>query len=131
MSTPPDPHAQFEAASETEKAVWEAVWTVEDPELPVSIVDLGLVYDVTVEDETAEISMTLTYSGCPARELLVGDVETAVESVPSIRSVDVSLVYSPPWSTDHITGAGRDALTEYGLYVPDRSSAHATCDQSQ
>jgi phenylacetate-CoA oxygenase PaaJ subunit len=120
-STVIGPNQQFEKASEIECAIWEQLWTVNDPELPVSIVDLGLIYDVSVEHRKAEIAMTLTYSGCPARDMIVGEAEKAVESLDAIESTKINIVYSPPWTIDRITEAGRNALSEYGLAVPDSS----------
>ncbi|RQG94825.1 metal-sulfur cluster assembly factor [Natrarchaeobius chitinivorans] len=126
----PDPRQQLETAPAEERAVWDALLTVEDPELPVSIVDLGLVYDVSLEGGHATVEMTLTYSGCPAREMIVDDVERAVTSVSGVDSVEVDLVYSPPWSTDHITDVGRDELSEWGLALPEKSSTSgAACTQ--
>lgn len=123
-----DPVAQFEAASGTEREVWEALFTVEDPELPVSIVDLGLVYDVAVSGARAEVEMTLTYSGCPARDMIVADVEEAVGAVPGVRTVEVSVVHSPPWSVELITERGREELVDYGLAVPESAGGDATAD---
>lgn len=129
VTEPADPYVRLERASGREQAVWEALWTVDDPELPVSIVDLGLIYDVTIEGNTAEIDLTLTYSGCPGREMIVGDIKAAVGDLAGIRTVDVSIVHSPPWTVDRITDEGRDALTDYGLAVPAASTTGAACNQ--
>lgn len=126
----PDPYRQIAAADEVHRAVWAALGEVEDPELPVSVVDLGLVYGVSVEDGHATVEMTLTYSGCPAREMILDDARRAVESVPSVESAAVRLVYSPPWTFERVTDPGRDALSEWGLAVPEaETSAGATCEQ--
>lgn len=117
-STPADPETRLETAPPAERAVWEALQAVEDPELPVSVVDLGLVYGVTVDGDRAEIDLTLTYSGCPARDLIVSDVETAATSVDGVESVDVHIVYAPRWTYDRITDRGRAALNDFGLAVP-------------
>jgi len=117
-TTPADPETRPQSAPSEERAVWEALRTVEDPELPVSLVDLGIVYRVAVEDDRAEVDITLTYSGCPARDLIVSDVETAVGSVEGVEDVDVRVVYSPAWDYDRITERGRQALNEHGLAVP-------------
>jgi metal-sulfur cluster biosynthetic enzyme len=109
-----------ESAEGTEADVWEALYGVEDPEMPVSIVDLGLIYDVTVEDtsdgERAIIEMTLTYSGCPAREMLQNDARCAALSA-GVDDVDVDLRYSPTWNVNMVTEAGREDLREFGLSV--------------
>lgn len=119
---PADPEARPIAAEGVERAVWDALRTVDDPELPVSIVDLGLIYDVRVESRRAEIDLTLTYSGCPGREMIVGDAETAVRGVDGVDDADVRVVYSPPWSFERITDRGREALAEFGVAVPGAES---------
>lgn len=124
----PSVQDRLESATQTERSVWNALRTVEDPELPVSIVDLGLIYNVTVETGTVAIEMTLTYSGCPARDLIIEDVEEAVRMVSDIDAVDISLVYSPPWSYERITEQGRTDLREHGLAVPgDPKSPDPNC----
>lgn len=100
-----------------EADVWETLAGIEDPEMPVSIVDLGLIYGVAVADREARIDMTLTYSGCPARDLLVGEIERKVGSIEGIDAVDVNLVWYPPWSVANVTEAGRQALESFGLSV--------------
>lgn len=98
-------------------AVWAALREVEDPEMPVSIVDLGLIYGVEVDGGRCEIEMTLTYTGCPAKEMLLNDVRCAAETVPEVDSAAVDLRYTPPWSVDMVTETGRERLREFGLSV--------------
>lgn len=83
--------------------------------MPVSIVDLGLVYGLTIEDGMADIEMTLTYSGCPAREIILEEVEAVAESVNDIETAEVHLVWSPDWSMDMVTDQGKESLREFGL----------------
>lgn len=97
--------------------VWDALAEVEDPEMPVSVVDLGLIYDVRVEDDVAEVEMTLTYTGCPAKDVLTNDVRCAAMTASGVRDADVTIRYSPPWSVDMVTEAGRQQLREFGLSV--------------
>lgn len=106
-----------EGATGRERAVWDALYEVNDPEMPISVVDLGLVYDVEVDDEAAVVDFTLTYSGCPAKDMLLEDVEAAVEDVDGVDDVRIELVWSPEWSQEMITEAGREELREYGLSV--------------
>jgi metal-sulfur cluster biosynthetic enzyme len=100
-----------------ERRVWDALATVEDPEMPVSIVDLGLVYGVDVTDGRATVSMTLTYTGCPARDMLQDDVEAAVAAVDGIEAATVDLVWSPPWSLEMVTEQGERDLREFGVSI--------------
>ena len=109
--------ATGEDATGLEADVWEALYAIEDPEMPVSIVDLGLIYDVEVADHTAHVTMTLTYSGCPARDMLQNDIREAVMAVDGVYGVKLDLVWSPEWSVELVTDTGKDALREFGLSV--------------
>ena len=100
----------------TEDDVRELAWTqmrnCYDPEIPVNIVDLGLVYDCSVtpnEDGTRTISvkMTLTAPGCGMGDVLVADVKEKIEVIPTVRSADVELVFDPPWSQSMMSEAAR------------------------
>lgn len=104
-------------AAGLEADIWDALAEVEDPEMPISVVDLGLIYGVEVEDEAVRVDMTLTYSGCPAREMLTGEVEEAVAAVEGVDDADVRLVWSPEWTVGMVTGRGKEELREFGLSV--------------
>ncbi|GGL65122.1 1,2-phenylacetyl-CoA epoxidase subunit PaaD [Halocalculus aciditolerans] len=104
-------------ATGTEAEVWEALREVQDPEMPVSIVDLGLIYDVSVDDDHCTVEMTLTYTGCPARDMILNDVKCAAETAHAVQEADVRLQFSPKWTVDMVTEAGRDDLREFGLSV--------------
>lgn len=105
------------SAEGVDREVWDALYAVEDPEMPISIVDLGLIYGVTVEGGHATVDMTLTYTGCPAREMLLDEVEAAAEEVAGIDDAEVRLVWSPPWTVEMVTEAGKESLREFGLSV--------------
>lgn len=83
-------------------AVLAALGTVLDPELGMSIVDLGLVYDLRLQAGAVAITMTLTAPGCPIHDVMPGWVQAAVLRVPGVESVDVTLTFEPPWSPDRI-----------------------------
>lgn len=106
-----------EGATGAEREVWDALYEVEDPEMPVSIVDLGLIYDVSVEGERAEVEMTLTYTGCPARDMLENDVRCAALTASGVTEAEVTISYSPGWNVEMVTDAGREQLREFGLSV--------------
>ena len=82
-----------------EEKIREALKKVIDPELGVSIVDLGLIYDVRYEAGEAEIEMTLTSPGCPLAPVIDKMVREAMRDVPEVKRVTVELVWDPPWST--------------------------------
>jgi metal-sulfur cluster biosynthetic enzyme len=115
----PDLPRTGEDASGIEARVWDALYEVEDPEMPVSIVDLGLVYNLYVDSASGEarVDMTLTYTGCPARDYLLSSVERAVESVAGVEDALVNLLWSPEWSVETVTEDGREALREFGVSI--------------
>ena len=97
------------ANSETlERLIVEALKTVFDPEIPVNIYELGLIYDVSVADGgKASIRMTLTTPMCPAAEELPPEVETKARGVPGVTSVELELVWEPPWAPEMMSEAAR------------------------
>ncbi len=88
--------------------VVEACRTVFDPEIPVNIYDLGLVYTIAIDAESAvDIQMTLTAPGCPVAGEMPGWVQDAVESVPGVRQVNVNMVFDPPWGMEMMSDEAR------------------------
>jgi metal-sulfur cluster biosynthetic enzyme len=112
---PEDVPATGAGASGVERRVWDGLYEVDDPEMPVSVVDLGLIYGVDVEDGEATVDMTLTYTGCPARDMLLGEVESAAANAEGVEDASVRLVWSPEWSVEMVTPEGRERLREFGL----------------
>ena len=89
---------------------------VHDPEIPVNIVDLGLVYDVRVqEDGAVEVDMTLTTMGCPVQDMIQSDAELAVMRVDGVSRANVEIIWSPPWAMDKVTDDGRKQLRMFGF----------------
>ena len=94
-------------------AIIEALKTVYDPEIPVNIYDLGLIYDVKLDDDFfADVSMTLTAPGCPVAETFPGIVENAVKGVAGVADAKVELTFDPPWTTDCMS---EEAKLELGM----------------
>ncbi|SET94919.1 1,2-phenylacetyl-CoA epoxidase subunit PaaD [Natrinema hispanicum] len=104
-------------AEGVERRVWQALYEVEDPEMPISIVDLGLIYGVSVEDGVAAVDMTLTYTGCPARDMLINEVKQSVSAVEGVDTAEIAVVWSPGWTVDMVTEQGKESLREFGLSV--------------
>lgn len=107
-------------ASRNEKAVWDILARVPDPEIPaVSIVDLGIVREVRLDGNALEVVITPTYSGCPATDVIARDVAAALHKngFPDAR---VATALSPAWTTDWITDAGREKLRAFGIAPPPR-----------
>jgi probable FeS assembly SUF system protein SufT len=98
----------------SEAQVWEALRSVYDPEIPVNIVELGLIYGVDVSaDSTVSVRMTLTAPGCGMGDVLVDEVRRRVGRVPFVTDVDVELVFDPPWSRDMMS---EEAQLTLGLF---------------
>jgi ring-1,2-phenylacetyl-CoA epoxidase subunit PaaD len=103
-----------------------AVAAVVDPELPMlTLDDLGVVRDVEVDGDNVTVTITPTYSGCPAIEAMRDDLRAKL-SEAGFRRVDVRTVLSPPWSTDWISEEGRRKLVEHGVAPPGRVGQHRT-----
>lgn len=99
-----------EAAERVER-VWRALAGVDDPELGMNIVDLGLVYEVQVDLDRVEVRMTLTSPSCPLGPHLLGEVRSAIErEVPEITELNVELVWEPAWNPARMSAQGRNAF---------------------
>jgi len=106
----------------TEKPSLETVWSwlsaVPDPEIPViSLTDLGIIRDVQWRDDTLEVTVTPTYSGCPATSIINLDIETALRA-EGIEKLTLKRQLSPAWTTDWLTDTGKAKLEEYGIAPP-------------
>jgi len=95
--------------------LWAALTEVEDPEMPVNLVDLGLIYDVHERDGVVEVDLTFTAMGCPASDFIVEDVRERLLREDGVHEVRVKVVWDPPWTTARMTQAGRDALEALSL----------------
>lgn len=95
----------------TQEEVYSALRKCMDPEIPVNVVDLGLIYGVKVNEENnIDIEMTMTTRGCPLHDTLVSDVKRYVGKINGVAGVNVSIVWDPPWSVDKIEPTIRDQL---------------------
>lgn len=98
--------------------VWSVLESVPDPEVPVlSVIDLGIVRDVKVSGEKVEITITPTYSGCPAMDMISMNIRLALLE-KGYKEVEIKTVLSPAWTTEWITEAGKNKLKAYGIAPP-------------
>jgi len=111
---PPEPLELPAGASddEVEKLVWKQLRTCFDPEIPINVVDLGLVYEANVRhrddgQREVEVRMTLTAPGCGMGDILVDDVRSKLELIPTVVEADVELVFDPPWNRNMMSEAAR------------------------
>jgi metal-sulfur cluster biosynthetic enzyme len=81
-----------------------------DPELGISLVDLGLIYDVQVKNDNVQIKMTLTSPGCPMHSIMVNEVEEKVKNMKGVKNVKIDLVWNPPWTPDRMSKELRKKL---------------------
>ena len=99
---------------ELKDMVIDALKTVYDPEIPVNIFDLGLIYAVRIEEGFVDIDMTLTAPGCGMGDILVEDVRSKVELIPTVACAEVDLVFDPPWNASMMS---EEARLEVGLFL--------------
>ena len=99
----------------TDEEIITAMKQVEDPELGVNVVDLGLVYGVEQDDGKVTINMTLTSMGCPLTEQIMGDAKAVVGPLEGVESVDVNWVWDPPWTPEKMTEEGRFMMKVMGF----------------
>ena len=106
------------AVSLSEEELWSVLNEVLDPEVPViSIVELGIVRDVSSSDEKVTVTITPTYSGCPAMNAIEREIAMALKS-RGVEQVELKTVYSPAWTTDWISAEAREKLRAYGIAPP-------------
>jgi len=99
------------------RRLWAALAEVRDPEMPIGLVDLGLIYGLREEEGQVTVDLTFTAMGCPATEFILEDVRERLLREPGVRAVKVNVVWDPPWTTGRLTPEGRDALEAWGLSV--------------
>jgi metal-sulfur cluster biosynthetic enzyme len=99
-----------ETKTVTREDVLEALKEVYDPEIPINVVDLGLIYDVAVNRNDVDVKMTLTFAGCGMGPYIAQQAEFRVAEVEGVEDVNVELVFDPPWTPDKITEDGKKLL---------------------
>ncbi|WP_294220122.1 1,2-phenylacetyl-CoA epoxidase subunit PaaD [uncultured Shimia sp.] len=109
--------------------VWTWLHAVPDPEIPViSLTDLGIIRDVAYEDDNLVVTVTPTYSGCPATSIINLDIETALRG-HGVDSLELRRQLSPAWTTDWLTDEGREKLEKYGIAPPQPAGGPDKCPQ--
>jgi len=99
------------------ESLWAALSEIQDPEMPVNLVDLGVIYDVRRQNGTVDVDLTFTAMGCPASEFILDDVRERLLREEGVNEVRINVVWDPPWTAARMTPAGRDALEAWGLAV--------------
>ncbi|MEK9643608.1 MAG: 1,2-phenylacetyl-CoA epoxidase subunit PaaD, partial [Paracoccaceae bacterium] len=113
----------------TKDQIWDWLDAVPDPEIPViSVVDLGVVRDVSVSEEGVEVTITPTYTGCPAMSVIAFDIETALAQ-KGIENITLKTQIAPAWTTDWLSKKGRARLEDYGIAPPQVAGGPERCPQ--
>jgi len=104
-------------AGPLEERIWSALAEINDPEMPVNLVDLGLIYGVTVDGGRVRVRLTFTAMGCPASDMILGDIRERLLAEPGIEELRLEVVWDPPWTSARLSDDGREALRAWGLSI--------------
>ena len=96
-------------------ALWDALRDVEDPEIPISVVDMGLIVDVAQHDGIVEVKLTFTAMGCPAMDFIMDDIRERLLREPGVREVRIEIVWDPAWSKARLSEDGIDIMRTWGI----------------
>ena len=102
--------------------IFDVLQTIPDPEMPISITDLGLIEGVEISDSAVHIKLLPTFIGCFALPAIAEEIKQKLGEISGVECVEVEFIHEPPWSTDRITDAGRASLAEHGIAVPESGS---------
>ena len=113
---PPPPKWTSPPADLAERA-HRALYEVSDPEFPISLVDLGLIYDIVADEKTRRVTVSLTFTAtaCPCTDFIKWDIRERLLAEPGIETVEIDIVWDPPWTTSRVTERGRRILERAGI----------------
>ena len=98
-----------------EARLWEALTEVEDPEIPISVVHMGLIVDIAFDDGVVDLKLTFTAMGCPAMEFIQDDIRERLLQEPEVERVDIEIVWDPVWTRKMIREEAKDRMRELGI----------------
>lgn len=101
--------------SKLERELWDLLNEIPDPHIPVSIVELSMIYEVDITDGVAEVEMTFPCMGCPAYDMIQNDIESCLVVHEAVDDVEVNVVWDPVWSKDMLTDDAREKMREAGV----------------
>ncbi|HEX4009689.1 MAG TPA: metal-sulfur cluster assembly factor [Solirubrobacteraceae bacterium] len=119
MSALPAAGSALTAAEAVEARIWDALRHVDDPEIPVSVVGMGLIVSVAyrADDRTAVLEITFTAMGCPATDFIEDDIREALLADPEIDAAEIEVVWDPVWTKDRIRADARETMRRLGIVV--------------
>ncbi|WP_449539002.1 metal-sulfur cluster assembly factor [Ferdinandcohnia sp. Marseille-Q9671] len=97
------------------KKYWEALKEVMDPEFPISVVDMGLIYNITKNVNNIEVEMTYTSTGCACMQWIESDIKTRLLKEEEVQDVTIKVVWDPPWTVENLSEEGRKKLKHWGV----------------
>lgn len=106
-----------ESSSPDNADLWHALEQVNDPEFPMSLVDMGLVYGITHEGGRVHVDITFTAMGCPAMDMILDDIRQRLLLEPGVEAVEIEIVWDPPWTKARLSERGRELLQTWGIAV--------------
>ena len=110
------PSLQTHPANDTHcPALWDALRDVMDPEIPISIVDMGLIVDLTQHDGIVDIKLTFTAMGCPAMEFIMDDIRERLLQEPGVSEVQIEIVWDPVWTKARLSEEGIEIMRTWGI----------------
>jgi metal-sulfur cluster biosynthetic enzyme len=96
-------------------ALWDALRDVTDPEIPISVVDMGLIVDLKQHDGIVDIKLTFTAMGCPAMDFIMDDIRTRLLQEPGVQEVGIEIVWDPVWTKARLSEEGREIMRTWGV----------------
>ncbi len=102
---------------EETRNLWSALEEVHDPEFPMSLVDLGLIYGVTWEQGRVAVKVTFTAMGCPAMDMILDDIRERLLREPGVEEVEIEIVWDPPWNKSRLSERARELMRRWGVAV--------------
>ncbi len=96
-------------------ALWDALRDVTDPEIPISVVDMGLIVEITLRGNTVNVKLTFTAMGCPATEFIMDDIRTRLLREPGVEDVYIEVVWDPVWTKARLSEEGIEVLRSWGI----------------
>jgi len=100
-----------------EAGLWQALEDVQDPEFPMSVVDMGLIYGLERCEREVRVQITFTAMGCPAMEFIIGDIRDRLLQEPEVDEVSIEIVWDPPWTRQRLSARGIEKLKRWGVAV--------------
>ena len=96
-------------------ALWDALRDVMDPEIPISVVDMGLIVDLKQHDGSVDLKLTFTAMGCPAMDFIMDDIRTRLLQEPGVRQVNIEIVWDPVWTKARLSEEGIEIMRTWGI----------------